>query len=121
LTADLHVIKANQTITFVTLADKTYGDADFSISATASSSLTVNFSASGNCSDSDTTVHITGAGSCTITAKQAGNDNYNPAPDVPQTFSIAKANLTVTANNVTPEYGHPYPAFSTTYTGLQNP
>src|SRR2546428_2127914 len=42
LTADLHVIKANQTITFGTLADKTYGDADFSISATASSSLTVN-------------------------------------------------------------------------------
>jgi len=35
----------------------------------------VNFSASGNCSVSDTTVHITGAGSCTITAKQAGNDN----------------------------------------------
>ena len=47
------------------------------------------FTASGNCTVTGNTVHITGVGSCTITAKQAGTDE-NPAPDVPQSFSIAK-------------------------------
>src|SRR5262249_6881880 len=90
------IAKANQTITFGTLADKTFGDPDFSVSATASSTLTVSFTASGNCTVSVATVHITGAGSCTITAQQAGDANYNAAPDVPQTFSIAKGNQTIT-------------------------
>ena len=44
----------------------------------------------------------------------------NPAPDVPQTFSIAKANLTVTANNATREYGDANPAFSASYSGFKN-
>src|SRR5213078_4811663 len=92
-------IKANQTITFGALANKTFGDPDFPVSATASSGLPVSFNASGQCtvtSPSPGTVHITGAGSCTITASQAGNAAYNPAPDVPQSFSIAKANQTIT-------------------------
>src|SRR5205823_6874935 len=50
----------------------------------------------GNCTISGNTVHITGAGSCTITAAQAGNANYNAAANVPQTFTIAKAS-TITA------------------------
>ena len=37
---------------------------------------------------SGSTVTITGAGSCTITASQAGNVNYNPATNVPRTFNI---------------------------------
>src|SRR5439155_4813075 len=59
--------KANQTISFGTLPDKTYGDPDFTVSATASSGLTVSFGASGQCTVSGTTVHLTGPGSCTIT------------------------------------------------------
>jgi len=31
---------------------------------------------------------LTGAGSCTITAAQAGNGNYNPAVSVPRSFTI---------------------------------
>jgi Bacterial Ig-like domain (group 3)/Immunoglobulin domain len=91
-----NVGKANQTITFGALADKTFGDADFSVSATASSGLTVSFAASGNCTVTGNTVHLTGAGSCTITASQGGNSNYNAAPDVDRTFSIGKANQTIT-------------------------
>ena len=34
------------------------------------------------------TVHLTGGGSCTVTASQAGNNVYKPAPPVPQTFTI---------------------------------
>ncbi len=94
-----------QTITFNALANKTFGAADFAVSATASSGLAVSFAASGNCTISGNTVHITSAGSCTIKASQAGLDVYNiastgskpwyPAPDVSRTFSIDKANATI--------------------------
>jgi hypothetical protein len=90
------VVPVNQTITFGALANKTYGDPDFSVSATASSGLPASLAASGNCTVSGATVHLTGAGSCTITASQAGNVNYNPAPDVSQSFTIAKAGQTIT-------------------------
>jgi hypothetical protein len=88
--------KANQTITFSALSSKTFRDPDFGVSATASSSLAVTFGATGNCTVSGATVHLTAAGSCTITASQAGDATYNPAPDVPRTFTIAQANQTIT-------------------------
>jgi hypothetical protein len=92
----LTVAKADQTITFSALVDKVFGDADFSVSATASSALAVTFAATGNCSVTGSTVHLTGAGLCTITASQAGDGNFNPAPDVPQSFSISKGSQTIT-------------------------
>jgi hypothetical protein len=88
--------KASQTITFGALGNKIFGDADFTVSASATSGLTVRFGASGNCTVAGSTVHLTGGGSCTITASQVGDSNYNPAPDVPETFSIAKASQTIT-------------------------
>jgi hypothetical protein len=84
------IAKAGQSITFGPLARKTYGAPDFSVSATASSGLAVFFTASGSCKVSGVTVHLTGAGSCRVTASQPGDANYNPAPDVPQTFAIAR-------------------------------
>jgi hypothetical protein len=83
--------KASQTISFGPLANKTYGDPDFAVNATASSGLTVSFAAAGNCTVSGSTVHLTSAGSCTITASQAGNANYNAAADVQQSFTINQA------------------------------
>ena len=88
--------KADQTITFAALAAKTFSDADFSVAATSSSGLTVTFTASGACSVSGSLVHITGAGSCTVRASQAGDTNYNAAPDVDQPFTIGKATQTIT-------------------------
>ncbi len=95
-TAVTTVNKANQSITFGALANKTFGDAPFVVSATASSGLAVSFTASGSCTVLGSTVTLTGAGSCTITASQAGNANYNPATDVSQPFTIAKAAQTIT-------------------------
>jgi carboxypeptidase family protein/Big-like domain-containing protein len=83
--------KAGQTITFGPLPDRTAGDPDFTVGATASSGLTVSFAASGQCTVSGTTVHLTGPGSCTITASQGGDSNYAAAPDVPRTFQINSA------------------------------
>ena len=89
VTQSVTVAKASQTITFATLANKTYGNPDFAVSASASSGLPVSFAASASCTVSGSTVHITSPGSCTITASQLGNANYNPAAAVSQTFSIA--------------------------------
>ena len=86
--------KQDQTITFAALGGKTYGDADFGVSATASSNLPVTFTASGQCTVTSGIVHISAAGSCTMTAQQAGNASYNPAPDVARSFTIAKAEST---------------------------
>src|SRR5439155_196101 len=92
------VVKGSQTIAFGALAAKTYGDSPFGVSATASSGLAVSFGAAGDCTIVANTVTITAAGSCTVTAAQAGDANYNAAPDVPQTFAVAKANQTITFN-----------------------
>lgn len=80
--------KVDQTITFGPLPNKAPGDPDFAVSATATSGLAVTFAARGQCTVTGSTVHLTSAGSCTITASQAGDSNFNPAPDVAQTFTI---------------------------------
>jgi hypothetical protein len=98
VTRNVAAAKANQSITFDALADKTFGDADFGVSASASSGLAVGFAASGDCSISGSTVHITGAGNCTITASQDGNGNYNAAADLPRSFAIGKAPSTVSVS-----------------------
>jgi uncharacterized delta-60 repeat protein len=87
--------KIGQTITFGALANKSFGDADFTISAIASSGLPVSFAASGNCTLTGKSVHLTGAGSCSITASQGGDSGYNAAQDVSRSFNIAKAAQTI--------------------------
>jgi hypothetical protein len=80
--------KQNQTISFGALPNRSVGDAPFNVSASASSGLALSFTASGQCSISGTMVTLTGAGSCTITAHQAGDATHNAAADVAQTFQI---------------------------------
>ena len=65
---------------------KTFGDPDFALFASASSGLAVSFGASGACTVAGNTVHLTGTGSCTITADQAGDATYNAAATVTQTL-----------------------------------
>ena len=89
-----------QTIAFAPLAGRTFGDADFAISATSSSGLPVDFTASGNATVYQNAgvwyVHVVGAGAATITANQAGNTDYAAAASVTQTLTIAKASSTTT-------------------------
>ena len=85
------ITRAAQQVTFEALANKTFGDADFNVSATASSNLAVSLTASGQCAVTGSTVHITGAGSCQITASQTGDSNFNAATAVQRSFQIGKA------------------------------
>ena len=94
--------KTGQTITFDPLADKTYGDTPFGISATASSGLTVSFSSqtSGVCIVSSGTVTIVTVGTCTIRASQDGDDDYDAALDVDRSFTVAQKSLTVSLGSL---------------------
>jgi hypothetical protein len=91
-------VKANQTITFNALSGRTFGDSPFTVSATASSGLSVAFTSATTpvCTVSGSTVSLVAAGTCTINADQAGDATYNAAPQVQQSFSVAKANQAIT-------------------------
>ncbi len=87
----------NQTITFNPLANVTYGDADFNLTASASSGLTVGYVSSNTnvATIVGNVVTIVGAGVTTITASQGGNGTYNPAPNVDQVLTVNQKQLTV--------------------------
>ncbi len=80
--------ESRQTITFEPIPDKMVGDPDFAVKASASSGLPLSFTANGNCIVVVNTVHLTGAGVCSITASQAGDASYHPAADVTWSFLI---------------------------------
>ncbi|HEX4332093.1 MAG TPA: FG-GAP-like repeat-containing protein [Usitatibacter sp.] len=89
--------KLPQSISFGTLPDRTYGDAPFTISATADSGLAVSFSAGpgGVCSVLGNSVTIVGPGTCTVQADQAGDATHAAAAPVQQPFNVAKASQTI--------------------------
>jgi uncharacterized delta-60 repeat protein len=107
------VAKTAQGVTFDALAGKTFGDADFALYATASSGLPVSYTATGACTVVGNTVHITGPGSCTITASQGGDANYGVATSVAQTFAIGSAPTVVSLVRAGP---NPTMAGTVTYT-----
>ncbi|MFZ4399843.1 MAG: endonuclease [Bacteroidales bacterium] len=87
----------SQTINFGTLSDKTYGDNNFSLTATASSGLPVNYIISDTsvAKISGNIVSILGVGSTIITASQNGNSLYYPATNISQTLTVNKKTITV--------------------------
>ena len=110
----------SQTITFGALANHTYGDAPVTLSASASSGLSVSFSVlSGPASLAGNTLTITGAGTVTVRASQAGNTTY-AATNVDQPFTVNPAQLTVTAQNTNRNYGASNPLFAASYDGFVN-
>ncbi len=91
-------VQQAQTISFGALPDRVFGEAAFNVSATATSGLPVSFSAgpAGVCSIAGSTVSVGEIGTCTVTAKQAGNADWLAAPDVSRTFNVTKASTTTT-------------------------
>jgi hypothetical protein len=95
----------SQSITFNPLANKTYGDASFVLTATASSGLTVTFIvASGPATIDGSTLTITGAGTVVVEAQQAGNGTYAPATPVQQSFDVFQKSLTATVTGINKIY-----------------
>ena len=90
VTQPLTVNKADQTITFGALAAAIVGDPPFAFNATASSGLTVSYVSSDPtvAGVSGNLVTILTAGTTTITAGQAGDDNRNAAVPVAQSLTV---------------------------------
>ncbi len=109
-----------QTIAFGALSNETFGAANFAVSATATSGLTVGFASNTTpvCTVSGTMVSIVAAGTCSIIASQAGNASYAAAPNVTQNFTVSAATLMVTAQNASMTSGGTLPAFTYVITGF---
>ncbi|XOV93255.1 MAG: MBG domain-containing protein [Bacteroidota bacterium] len=114
------VTKTDQTITFNPISDKSYGSV-LSLAATATSGLTVTFAVvEGPATIIGSSLTVTGIGLITVRASQAGNDNFNPALPILQSFTAGKAPLTITADDKTKTYLDPNPALTISYDGFVN-
>jgi hypothetical protein len=84
------VTPGSQTIAFAALPDQAFGTTPLTLTATASSGLTVSFAAIGLpvCTVAGATVTLVSVGVCTVQALQAGNANYAAATPVVQTFTV---------------------------------
>lgn len=102
--SELTVSKANQSISFSSLSPVFFGDSDFELSASAGSGLPVTFSSSDPTVATvlGTTVTIVGGGVTTITAAQAGNNNFNPSTNVTQDLTVLKLTQTINFNTDLP-------------------
>jgi uncharacterized repeat protein (TIGR01451 family) len=88
------VNKADQTITFAPLAGEALNSAPFTVSATGGGStnpVTFSSTTTAVCTVSGSTVTLIAAGICTVAANQAGDDNYNAAAEVDQSFTVSSA------------------------------
>lgn len=111
-----------QSITFGALAAKTYGEQDYTLTATASSGLAVTYTSSNPnvATIVNGQVHIVGAGTTEITASQAGNNDYQAAAPVTQSLTVNPVALTVTAQDETILQNEAIPAFTVNYSGFVN-
>ena len=91
----LTVAKLTQTIDFDALPDRTYGDAPFVLAASASTGLSIAFSATGPATLAGTTLTITGGGDIVVTASQSGDDTY-AAASLGRSFHVSKATPSIT-------------------------
>ena len=94
------VTAASQTITFGAIPAQTVGGS-VSLSASATSGLTVSFSSSTTavCTASGTTAKLLTTGTCSIQASQSGNADYLAAASVTQSFTVSSAaGFTITAD-----------------------
>ena len=87
------VVKKTQEIDFPALEDVALLDKKFGLTeAITTGGLAVSYSASGACSYdlASNSVLLNAVGKCSITASQAGDANYLPAPSITRSFEIVK-------------------------------
>ena len=96
VTETVNAQKADQTINVTTHAPASAAyNSSFSVAATAPGG-SVSFSSSGSCTNTAASFTITsGSGTCSVKYDQAGDANYNAAPQVTETVNAQKANQTI--------------------------
>ena len=112
--------KADQTISFDSINNTTYGVPLVLLNATASSGNLVTYRlVSGPATLAGSELSITGTGTVVVAADQLGDDFYNAA-SVAQQFTVAPAVLNVTVADQSSVYGEAIPAPTQTITGFVN-
>ncbi len=96
------VNKGNQSITFDSIPNQTYLNPRFKLSYSVSSGLTPAFVSSDTnvAQIKGDSVIVKNAGTTIITASQAGNVDFNPAPNVLRTLVVNKAPQTITMTKI---------------------
>jgi len=81
---------ATQSITFTSPGDLTFGTTPVALQASASSGLPVTITSTtpSVCTVSGTTLTLVAAGTCSLTASQAGDATFAPAPAVTRSFTV---------------------------------
>ncbi len=94
----LQVVKANQSISFTNPGTLSFSPSTIALTASATSGGAVSFTGTTPlvCTVSGNLLTTVAPGDCTITADQSGNGDFNAAPQVSRTFTIAAAPQTIT-------------------------
>ena len=102
-TSTATVKKAAQTITFSPPTSLTVAQSPFTLAATSSSGLSVTFTASPSavCTVSGMALTLKTAGTCTVTARQAGDGTWSPASSVAKGITAVKVAQTITFTSPT--------------------
>ena len=113
--ASFNITRAAQTITFISPGNQTVGTVPGVLTATATSGLVVAFASStpAVCTVTGNVLALAGAGTCTLTASQAGDANHSPAAPVLHSVPVAVNLLsqTITFNPLANQtLGTPAPA-----------
>ena len=136
-TSNLSVSRQSPVLTLSSVTTVTYpNDSNLSVSLawtgsgavpTGAVTFSVDSGTARNASCSGTATPITctysgsfAAGTHTLTASYAGDTNYAAAAATPESFTIAKTTLTLTANDASRLYGAANPAFTGSMSGAQS-
>jgi uncharacterized protein (TIGR03437 family) len=97
VTRNFSVLKGAQTIVFALLGDVALGTAPITLTATATSGLPTALTSNppAVCTITGNTLNILAAGTCSVTASQAGNANYLAATPVTRTLTVFRADAPV--------------------------
>lgn len=98
-------------LAFPAISPQTYGAADFDPGATSGSTITYSSNNSAVATIVAGKIHITGVGSAVITANDGSGS-------IPQSLTVNKTILTVTANDVSRNYGTANPSLTIGYSGF---
>ncbi len=101
---------------------KTYGEEDFQLAPLTNSSAEISYTSSDEevvAVSATGLARIIGAGSATIAVSQDENEDYL-GDSIEETIEVQKANLRVTADDQTIDFGEPIPDLTITYEGFVN-
>jgi hypothetical protein len=103
VTESVSAVKADQAITVTAHAPANAGvGSSFDVAATAPGGP-VAYSSNGSCTNNGTTFTMTStAGTCAVMYDQAGDDNYNAAPEITETVIPGKTDQTISVATQAP-------------------